>query len=266
MQKWRGMHKGLPDAPKRSRYRVRKGWHRVLFENSAKHPRNNCSKDSPKSGKTYRYVEDAEDSPSRIPFREVGAQHHYRTGWFQKFLLSRVGRSWDSVYSEIRQGLDYRNGAQAETLEHILWHVETKCWIGVDGEIYSGGRCRPWPVFNTFFVHPDTGTLEYSDDTFGRKQKRLTVKKEYEKNFRSAKISDPSDERNCLEKDHNGIWFAFRTEERVEIVKHTHGGGTFEIVRHEMRQMQISKRELARCGLTNGFPELENKPSEFADN
>ncbi len=254
MQKWRGMHKGLPDAPKRSKYRVRKGWHRVLFENSAKHPTGSSGKDSPKDGRTYRHVEDAEDSPTHIPFREGGARHHYRTGWFKKFLLSRVGRSWDSVYSEIRRGLDYRSGAQRKTLERILWYVEIKCWMSLDGEIYSESNGRPWPVSNnTFYVHPETGTLEYSDnasDTY--KRHRAYGNTRYDRD----RILDPSDENNSLEKDYNGIWYAFRSEAHTEIIEHGHGQGRVENITYEMRKMQLSTRELSRCGLENEFMEF----------
>lgn len=255
MQKWRGMHKGLPDAPKRSRYRVRKGWHRVLFENSAKHPHGSSGKDSPKSGKTYRHAEDAEDSATRIPFSEMGARHHYRTGWFEKFLLSRVGRSWDTVYSEIRQGLDYRNGAQAKTLKQILRYVEIKCWIDADGEIYSASNGRPWLVYNDFYVHPETGILEYSDNTLGRKQERLVKKLAYEKKYdHGCKIVDSSDRHNYLYRDYSGVWFAARTEECT--ITDEYKGDYFEFVRNCTAMMQLSRHELARCGLENEFTEF----------
>lgn len=254
MQKWRGMHKGLPDAPKRSRYRVRKGWHQVLYENSAKHPTSSSGKDSPKSGKTYRHAEDAEDSPTHIPFMRGGARHHYRTGWFRKFLMSRVGISWDIVYSDIRQGLDHRSGVQLDTLEQLLYWIETRCWIDTDGEMYSGGRSRPWPIFDTFFVHPDTGTLEYSGNTSELKYKRCHTCGCTDSN--GDKISDSSDENNFLEKDHNGIWFAVRREEYEEVIEHGRGGGRSVIVRYKTRKMQLSTRELARCGLANEFMEF----------
>jgi len=259
MQKWRGMHKGLSDAPKRSKYRVRKGWHRILFENSAKHPANGCGKESPKDGRTYRTVEEAEDSPSRIPFnRKFGARHHYRIGWFSKFLKSRVGRSWNSVYSEIRQNLDYRNGAQGKTLHLLLsWKVETHCWIDEDGIVYChfAGGCYPlWN--NTFYVHPETGILMYSGSIDGEAQRRRHAKYAYEKDFYGKKIPDPSDENNFLQKDEfTGMWFAVRREEHKEEGMGDNGI-RYCYIEYRHHRLQLSKCELKTCGLENEFMEF----------
>ena len=248
MQKWRGMHKGLSDAPKRSKYRVRKGWHRVLFENSAKHPTSSSGKASPKDGRTYRCSEDAEDSPCRIPFMRGGARHHYRTGWFRKFLFSQVGRPWDVIYSEIRQGLDYRNGAQWRALEQLLYWVETRCWVHADGEIYVHFANGAYPIWdNTFYVHPQTGMLEYSGSLPGGAQRRRKRKGAYEKEFYANRISDPCDKNNFLEKDEwNGAWYAVRRE-----LYQTELGMMY---RH--KRLQLSKRELQQCELENEFMEF----------
>lgn len=82
-----------------------------------------------------------------------------------RFLLSRRGRRWDAVYSELRAHLTPRSYLQQHVYEH-LWDMVTRHVRVVDGEVQSqsqwGGRFRPlysrwrWP---TFYVDPRDGCL-----------------------------------------------------------------------------------------------------------
>jgi hypothetical protein len=75
-----------------------------------------------------------------------------------RFLHSRKGRPWDQVYSEICAEADDRS-FQGHHLRYWLdSQVEQKCIIDENGDVLDH---RGMPVWREFYVHPETGLLEY---------------------------------------------------------------------------------------------------------
>lgn len=81
------------------------------------------------------------------------------------FLRSRVGRLWDDVYSEIRSVISPN---ASEPIRHI-WEVHfkgevlTNCFLNDDKKIYHIGKFVGLREVEGFFVHPETGKLEYKE-------------------------------------------------------------------------------------------------------
>jgi len=87
-----------------------------------------------------------------------------------RFLRSRVGQSWDKVYSEIRANLSSHSTLHIDVVKHLKWGVCTNTYIGPDGHVYGydvyGGFPRNLVVGNSrynrkieFYVHPVTRQL-----------------------------------------------------------------------------------------------------------
>lgn len=81
-----------------------------------------------------------------------------------RFLQSRVGQKWDSVYSEIRKNLKTKKTIDAHILIHLKQFVTTTgTYVGEDGEIYCirDYSFSPVPAYTAseFYVHPKTGIL-----------------------------------------------------------------------------------------------------------
>ncbi|HMV86580.1 MAG TPA: hypothetical protein PLD20_01235 [Blastocatellia bacterium] len=87
-------------------------------------------------------------------------------GPLKKFLQSNVGQPWDKVYSELCEHLDRRKTTGRHVFQHLEDYIETKCFVGEDGEIYAcEDRGGIQPVNDShrwrarFYVHPKTGLL-----------------------------------------------------------------------------------------------------------
>lgn len=79
-----------------------------------------------------------------------------RLGPLRKFLRSRVGQSWNDVWSEICASLKADSVVQNHVRDHVGWDVEQDV-IMVDGEpIHS---TKDMGVYSLFYVNPDTGIL-----------------------------------------------------------------------------------------------------------
>jgi hypothetical protein len=77
-------------------------------------------------------------------------------------IRKNIGRPWDDVFGEFCEALDRRGLSGYHIWTHLMWEVETKTFLGEDGEVYG------WPTFGGlpskvggFYVHPRTGLLLY---------------------------------------------------------------------------------------------------------
>ena len=60
----------------------------------------------------------------------------------RRFMLSRVGRRWDDVFSEVCERINPSNACQLHIWQHAKDYVETRTYIGDDGEVwYSPDYC-----------------------------------------------------------------------------------------------------------------------------
>jgi hypothetical protein len=78
----------------------------------------------------------------------------------ERFLLSKLGRSWDSVYSEIRADLKVTRAIDLHILQHLEHMVHTKVRI-VDRVLEVTNRYGGWQAIypNALYVCPKTGQL-----------------------------------------------------------------------------------------------------------
>lgn len=95
----------------------------------------------------------------------------------RRFLRSKVGQSWNGVYSELCQRLDNNTMAGQHVLSHVWDYIERHVEL-IDGIPYS----KPYWVSrrrldrhyrDKFYVHPETGILFAAEKT-PRKWKRTS--------------------------------------------------------------------------------------------
>lgn len=122
-------------------------------------------------------------------------------------IRTNAGRPWDKVYSELCEVFDMRNHVNAHIIVHLFDFVETKTFIGEDGEIWVGGRKygkaeEPLKsAYCEYYVHPKNGLLLKNKHWKGWKSK-----------YRYAKPEDPnvrviSKEMEFRRRDENSPWF-----------------------------------------------------------
>jgi hypothetical protein len=58
----------------------------------------------------------------------------------RRFMLSRVGKVWDDVFSEICKVMDARSACQNHIWQHAVDYVETKTFVHENGEIWYSPR------------------------------------------------------------------------------------------------------------------------------
>ncbi|HEY9790372.1 MAG TPA: hypothetical protein V6D22_08235 [Candidatus Obscuribacterales bacterium] len=79
-----------------------------------------------------------------------------------RFIHSQIGRPWNDVFSEICEHISVNSTVQKHVRDHIDDFVCHHA-VMVEGKPYSFGRYRKFgPVWEDFYVHPDTGILSLS--------------------------------------------------------------------------------------------------------
>jgi hypothetical protein len=107
------------------------------------------------------------DEPTRLPVARR-RQYGYEAKEFsdlinplKRFLRSCTGRPWAKVHSELSRTLDRRSVAGSHIWDHVMWEIETDCYIGEDRVVYSNRRRYlhgDGPV-RGLYVHPKTGLI-----------------------------------------------------------------------------------------------------------
>ena len=107
------------------------------------------------------------DEPTLLPVAR-GRQYGYEAKEFsdlinplKRYLRSCIGRPWNKVHSELSRKLDRRSVTGSHIWHHIMWEIETDCYIGDDRVAYSNRRRylnRESPV-EGLYVHPRTGLI-----------------------------------------------------------------------------------------------------------
>lgn len=130
-------------------------------------------------------------------------QYGHRSKWFtdvlgplEGFLRSHLGRPWNKVYSELRQGLDVRKVTGRHIFDHLESMVEIDCWIGADRKVYA--RPRGWQVTG-FYVHPRSGLLCFAPRASARQRKKDRLLRQ--------EIDEVRLDRSRSYKLHNGQWY-----------------------------------------------------------
>jgi hypothetical protein len=139
---------------------MRADMHKVVVERE----RHGSTRKSRKWGQRLAFVPDAEyDDQPKFVSSARRRQYGYDSkrfsdvlGPLEGFLQSNLGRPWDNVFSELRQGLDVRKVTGRHIFDHLEWMVERECWIGADRKVYE--YPRGYEVIG-FYVHPRTRLL-----------------------------------------------------------------------------------------------------------
>jgi hypothetical protein len=152
---------------------MRADMHKVVVER----PRYGSRRTNRKWGQRLSFVPDA-DYDDQLKFVSSSRRRQYGPDckWFSDvlgplkgFLHRNVGRPWDKVYSELRNGLDVRKVTGRHIFDHLKLMVETDCSIGVDRKVYSGdGRYS----VDGFYVHPKNGLLCFVPTQSARQRKK----------------------------------------------------------------------------------------------
>lgn len=207
---------------------MRADMHKVVVERE----RGGSHWKSRKWGKRLTFVPDSDyaEQPKSVSSARK-RQYGYESKWFtdvlgplKGFLRSNVGRPWNKVYSELRQGLDVRKVTGRHIFEHLEHMVVRDCWIGSDRRVYA--RPRGWQVTG-FYVHPKSGLLAFAPRQSARARKKERL------------LSQDIDEvrLNCSSsyKLIDGQWY-FVSFETVEIGRGAEGPKMWDVVqRHEVK-------------------------------
>ena len=107
------------------------------------------------------------DEPTRLPIAR-GRQYGCDAKEFsdlinplKRYLRSCLGRPWFKVHSELSRTLDRRSVTGSHIWDHVMWEIETDCYIGDDRLAYSNDRTyrfSEYPI-NGLYVHPRTGLI-----------------------------------------------------------------------------------------------------------
>lgn len=117
---------------------MRTDMHKVVVERE----RHGSTRTNRKWGQRLAFVPDAEyDDQPTFASSDRGRQYgHNKKGFsdvlgpLDGFLRGNLGRPWDKVFGELRQGLDVRKVTGRHIFDHLESMVETNCWVGADGQ------------------------------------------------------------------------------------------------------------------------------------
>lgn len=101
-----------------------------------------------------------------IKFRSGGGTKYLNDtlGPLKRFLISKEGKSWDGIYSELCQKMDTTTVIGRHLIDHLFGYVELHVEI-INGKVYGVGGWRGRYELSysgccpRFYVHPKTGCL-----------------------------------------------------------------------------------------------------------
>lgn len=135
-------------------------------------------------------------------------EHSINTGPLKRYLRSKVGQSWNDVYSEIKNNVNF--GRQ----NIIEWVVETNTYMDGDTVMVAGYKHAPvhshcWDIF---YVDPRDGSLQFAP---------MANRYRYKRKKNEFRDSCYVDKNNLTIQYHkiNGIWYEVKMREATEIEK-----------------------------------------------
>src|SRR5438552_13308652 len=86
------------------------------------------------------------DEPNRLPIAR-GRQYGYDCKEFsdllnplKRYLRSCIGQPWNKVHSELSRKLDRRSLSGSHIWDHVMWEIETDCYIR-EGRLAYPNKC-----------------------------------------------------------------------------------------------------------------------------
>jgi hypothetical protein len=129
--------------------------------------------------------------------RELRYNHHYVP--IRGFLRKNLGRKWDDVYSDFCRKIDRRCDTDYMILNDFKREVSTRTFLQ-DGKILEQTKyCYGPNQVDGFYVHPETGILEY-------KSLRLS-KRQVKDKWRQKEFIPVPNREGWFYKNFNGLWF-----------------------------------------------------------
>jgi hypothetical protein len=152
---------------------TRSDMHKIVVERE----RGGSTEKNRKWGKRLPYAPDS-DYNEEIQFASSARRRQY--GWsckwlsdvlrpLQGYLRKNLGRPWDKVYGELRQGLDVRKVTGMHIFDHVKGMVATECYVDADGTVREVIKDRE---VTGFFVHPKSGLLRCVASPSRRQRKK----------------------------------------------------------------------------------------------
>jgi hypothetical protein len=184
---------------------MRSDMHKIVVERE----RGGSTEKSRKWGKRLPYIPDS-DYEDEIRFASSARRRQY--GWSCKslsdvlrplkgYLRKNLGRPWDKVYSELRQGLDVRKVTGMHIFDHVKWMVATDCYVDEKGIVRQVVKDRE---VAGFFVHPKTGLLCGAARSSRRRRKK--------ENLPTRQIGEVRLDRNTSYRLLDGEWYWVKHE------------------------------------------------------
>ena len=162
-----------------------------------------------RSSGTAKAAKITEESPTREGKSRIGFDNKHTSGLYgpiRKFIQSKVGQRWDSVWSEVCENSKDKLGSVLR--ERILNIVAVKCTIDEDGSFLIDGR--RW-VHYDYYVHPKTNILTKSEQ-----KSRIYPRPAKPSDKPSGKIYTMDGmEYYC----HENIWYRIRSADYVPKVR-----------------------------------------------
>ena len=118
-------------------------------------------------------------------------------GPLERFLRSNLNRPWDKIYSELSSGLDKRKTTGQHIFDHVKHMVETNCYVGDDGKLYSIHYGEQ--EVRGFYVHPRTRLL--------RETKHETTRQRRREELLAREVTRFNLDGNMAYQKHEGIWY-----------------------------------------------------------
>lgn len=159
-------------------------------------------------------VRDMEDLP-----RNQGMTRPHRMNWggkelnenlapLRRFLHSRVGQSWDAVYSEISAHLKVTSAVQQHVRDHVNDFVVTNVTVDAHGELWGTNWGSPFLIGapgywrrQELYVDPRDGVLKRTPDPVAAPTWRERRAAQYDLTHRAI------DDQHEIRK-HKGVWYA----------------------------------------------------------
>lgn len=124
----------------------------------------------------------------------------------RRFLASRVGRHWDSVYAELSAHLAPRNAVQQHVRVHLSNFVALHLIVAADGSLVDPGwRIVGWRHGYDFYVDPRNGVLKrsLSDKTRRREAQQQRQREAHCRAEAEVRVLGPMRELHRI----RGIWY-----------------------------------------------------------
>ena len=199
---------------------MKKDFDKILTERPS---RGGCGKERIRENRheTRQKLKDAafdEDIESQ-DFRSMGRVHSSHGhgdrkesscnyGPLYRYLKKQIGKSWNDVYSDIKNNIKLNNW----DVNFILGRVETNTYM--DGDTIMIGGYTHYPIheayYELFYVDPRDGTLQF-----------VASKNRYRRNKNTPRNNCYIDKKNPLVQYHkmNGIWYEIKMREATELEK-----------------------------------------------